>query len=58
MTKSKFDKPASVMWSAAGPGGLPMSAVVREFQTLREAVNYVRTLPHGGAVSRQELRAD
>ena len=43
----KFDKPASVTWSTTGPDGQPMSAVVREFQTLREAINYVRTLPHG-----------
>lgn len=44
---TKFDKPASVTWSTTGPDGLAMSAVVREFETLREAINYVRTLPHG-----------
>ena len=48
-------------WSTPGPGGGAFGSR-REFATLREAVLYVRTLPHGarakddGAVWRKELR--
>lgn len=42
-----FNKPASVTWSKPGPDGRPMPANTRDFHTLREAVRYVRTLPHG-----------
>jgi hypothetical protein len=47
MAQSKFDKPASVTWSTTGPGGKPLPANTRDFHTLREAIQYVRTLPHG-----------
>jgi hypothetical protein len=40
---SIFDQPASVWWSIAGPQ--PMSNT-RQFWTLRDALRYLRTLPH------------
>lgn len=44
---SKFDRPAAVSWSVAGPGGMPMPSTTRDFATLREALLFIRTLPHG-----------
>ena len=43
----KIDRPASVLWSVAGPGGKPMPPNARDFATLREALLFIRTLPQG-----------
>ena len=44
---SKFDRPAAVSWPVAGLGGMPLPLNTRDFVTLREALQFVRTLPHG-----------